>query len=177
MNFNKLNHETKEIIYNILVLRRTLGYKPFNFGFCSGIGRNSRKRIDKMNKKEKVKSFEDACAVLGIEPKLPDVSGLVEKHQKAIIAFYKLSVIVQALNEGWEPDFESVSQKKYYNHFVVGGSAYSNKYAGFASSPSYGFVSGVDVSLGSLLCFKRKKLAEYARDQFIDLYRDYLLFT
>ena len=42
---------------------------------------------------DRVKSFEDACQVLGISTNVPEVKGLPRKHQKAIIANYKLIVI------------------------------------------------------------------------------------
>ncbi len=50
-----------------------------------------------------VKSFEDACEILSIDPDLPDASMLPEKDGKSIIAYYKLTVIIRALNEGWVP--------------------------------------------------------------------------
>jgi hypothetical protein len=130
-----------------------------------------------MNIIEKIKSFEDACAVLSIEPNLPVVSGLVEKHKKSIIAFYKLCIIIQALNEGWEPDWKNLNQNKYYNYFLVGGSAFYGANAGFVGSYSADSPATTTAAFGSRLCFKSKKLAEYVRINFIELYKDYLLST
>lgn len=63
---------------------------------------------------DRVKSFEDACQVLGISTNVPEVKGLPRKHQKAIIANYKLIVIAEALNEGWKPNWQDSDEYKYY---------------------------------------------------------------
>src|SRR4051812_4470554 len=68
----------------------------------------------------KIKTFEDACQALGIDPtKLPDVSALPADQQEAIIAHYKLVIIAQALNEGWKPNWNDNSEWKYYPWFEV----------------------------------------------------------
>lgn len=69
---------------------------------------------------DKIKSFEDACKHLGLNPNdLPVVDMLPEKDRKSIIAFYKLTIIIRALNEGWEPDWSNWDEWKYYNWFYV----------------------------------------------------------
>lgn len=114
----------------------------------------------------KIKTFEDACQALGIDPaKLPDVSMLPEQDGKALLANYKLTIIARALNEGWTPDWDNNSWDKYYPWFWM--------------SSSRGFSLGVvgrgrvDSGVGSRLCYKSEELAEYAATQFIELYRDY----
>ena len=120
--------------------------------------------------KQKIKSFKDACRHLRLSTKLPEVGGLMQKHQNAVIAFYKLSVIISALNDGWEPDWNDYTQKKWINWF----SANSGSNAGFVTSTSYTSPSYTSASLGSRLCFKSQELAEYAAAEFLDLYNDYL---
>jgi hypothetical protein len=69
---------------------------------------------------ERVKTFEDACEVLGLNPEnLPIVENLPEKDRQSIVAYYKLTVIVRALNEGWKPDFSDHNQWKYWNYLWV----------------------------------------------------------
>ena len=69
---------------------------------------------------DKIKSFEDACKHLRLNPNdLPVVDMLPEKDRKSIIAFYKLTIIIRALNEGWEPDWSNWDECKYYNWFYV----------------------------------------------------------
>ncbi|WP_379963952.1 hypothetical protein [Epilithonimonas sp. UC225_85] len=123
-----------------------------------------------MNIIDKVKSFEDACQLLGIEPNLPEVSMLPENHQKAIIAHYKLVIIAQAINENWKPNWDNWNERKYYPWFDLEGSSSGS---GF----SYiGYVFWYTLSnVGSRLCFKTYQLAEYVGQTFIDLYKDYFL--
>jgi hypothetical protein len=120
---------------------------------------------------EKVKTFEDACAALGLDPKqLPAVDNLPEKDRRSIIAYYKLIIIIRALNEGWEPDFSDWNQWKYWNWFYVDGSAS----AGFAYAFANDAASNASTHFGSRLCFKTRERATYAREQFRDLYFEYL---
>lgn len=118
--------------------------------------------------RDKVKSFEDAYQFLGLDPKhLPVVDNLPEKDQTAIVAFYKLTIIIRALNEGWEPDWKNWNEYKYYNYF------YMRSASGFVCS--YTDCTGTSASIGSRLCFKSRELAEYALSQFKELYLQYLL--
>jgi hypothetical protein len=110
---------------------------------------------------EKVKSFEDACKVLGLDPEnLPIVENLPEKDRRSIIAYYKLIVISRALNEGWEPDFSDCKQRKYWNWYYIENGAL----AGFTYT---------DTVIGSRLCFKTSECATYASENFRDLYFEY----
>lgn len=126
-----------------------------------------------MNKEEikitdKVKTFEDACKVLGLDPKqLQVVDLLPEKDRKSIIAYYKLTVIIRALNEGWEPNWNDLDEYKYFNWFYLDS-------AGFGCADTNNAATHTDTPLGSRLCFKNDTLARYARVQFRDLYFEYL---
>jgi hypothetical protein len=119
---------------------------------------------------EKVKSFEDACQILGIESNIPQVEMLPENHQKAIIAHYKLVIIAQALNEGWKPNWDDDDEYKYYPWFDMEGSSSGS---GFSCD---GFVDWGSLSdVGSRLCFKSRELARYIGETFVDLYREYFV--
>lgn len=119
---------------------------------------------------EKVKSFADACQVLGIKTNLPEVSNLPEMHQKAIIAHYQLVIIAEALNEGWKPNWDNFDERKYYPWFDM---ELSSSGSGFSC---YGCGYRVAGSLvGSRLCFKTAELARYIGETFIELYRDYFV--
>lgn len=118
---------------------------------------------------DRVKSFEDACQVLGISTNVPEVKGLPRKHQKAIIANYKLIVIAEALNEGWKPNWQDSDEYKYYPWFDM-----SNP-AGVGCSYTYNAASYTGALLGSRLCLKNRELAIYFGQTFTDLFNDSLL--
>lgn len=118
---------------------------------------------------DRVKSFEDACQVLGISTNVPEVKGLPRKHQKAIIANYKLIVIAEALNEGWKPNWQDSDEYKYYPWFDM-----SNP-AGVGYSYTYYTASHTAANIGSRLCLKNRELAIYFGQTFTDLFNDSLL--
>lgn len=118
---------------------------------------------------DRVKSFEDACQVLGISTNVPEVKGLPRKHQKAIIANYKLIVIAEALNEGWKPNWQDSDEYKYYPWFDM-----SNP-AGVGFSYTYRTASATAADVGSRLCLKNRELAIYFGQTFTDLFNDSLL--
>lgn len=115
-----------------------------------------------------VKSYEDACQVLGITSELPDLSIVQdEKIRKSTAAFIKLSVIIKALNEGWEPDWNDRSQYKYYPCFYMDS-------AGLACANTDYAVTDTDASVGSRLGCKTDAMADYMKDTFRELYIDLL---
>lgn len=118
---------------------------------------------------DRVKSFEDACQVLGISTNVPEVKGLPRKHQKAIIANYKLIVIAEALNEGWKPNWQDSDEYKYYPWFDM-----SNP-AGVGYSLTNHAASFTNAIVGSRLCLKNRELAIYFGQTFTDLFNDSLL--
>lgn len=118
---------------------------------------------------DRVKSFEDACQVLGISTNVPEVKGLPRKHQKAIIANYKLIVIAEALNEGWKPNWQDSDEYKYYPWFDM-----SNP-AGVGFSYTNNAASTTSAHVGSRLCLKNRELAIYFGQTFTDLFNDSLL--
>lgn len=118
---------------------------------------------------KRVKSYADACAVLGIEPVNEEV--LVKLgFTKDEIAYRKLKTIAQALNEGWLPDWTDSNEYKYWPWFE-----FESNSAGFACAGTYYAVAMTDTSFGSRLCFKTRELATFAGKQFEDIYNDYLL--
>jgi hypothetical protein len=114
---------------------------------------------------KEIKTFEDACSKLGIEPVLPIVTMLPESNQKAVIANYKLDIIQQAINEDWKPDWSNWNQYKYYPWFERSSSG-----VGFSC---FGYYYGHSTStVGSRRVFPSSEIANYMGKQFIDLYND-----
>jgi len=120
-----------------------------------------RKIIDApVNITDRVKTFQDACNVLGITW---DGAPSVLK-QPDEVAYGQLKIIVGALNEGWTPDWNNNSEYKYYPWFKM----------------DRGFVLNdvdyhcTDTHVGSRLCFKNEQLAEYAAKQFLSIYKAFM---
>ena len=140
--------------------------------------------------RDRVKNFEDACTVLGIDPDEWKKRHLM--FDKDVLAYLKLRVISKALNEGWYPKFTE-DERRYYpwfyiitkeeydnlsaeekrrcvgrannNAYAVGGLVYA--YASLASSNSY-------ANYGARLAFSNYDLAVYAGKQFIDIWADFV---
>ena len=145
---------------------------------------------------ERIKTFEDAVDILGDEHQaVIDYYAIADKTcTEDILAFAKLRVIAEALNEGWKPKFDG-DECRYYPWFyiytkeeyekldedekkecrVVCRSSYSSVASGglvyaianYASSDSYSYY-------GSRLAFKTRELGEYCGKQFIDIWADFL---
>jgi hypothetical protein len=128
-----------------------------------------------MNKKQfkQITSFEDACQVLGIDTKLPDVSTFPEDMQKQIIAFYKLSIISKAISQEWVADFTNHDQYRWFPVFYIEKSE-SGK-AGVAARYSSNDLGLALSHYVSRLCYETEEISDYMADAFEDLYLDYLL--
>lgn len=75
-------------------------------------------------------------------------------------------VIAEALNEGWNPDWDNDDELKWRPWFWMSSPS------GFAfDDTSYGD-SNTYAGGGSRLCFKTDALADYAATQFIDIWKD-----
>lgn len=154
------------------------------------------KEIFAQDIKDKVKTFDDAVAILGNDNQaVIDYYAIADKTcTEDILAFAKLRVIAEALNEGWKPKFDGdecryypwfyiyskkeyeeldedekkecrVVGRSYLNAFAPGGVVYANAF--YASSRSY-------THSGSRLAFKTRELAEYCGKQFIDIWERFL---
>ena len=119
---------------------------------------------------DKIKFYEDACEMLKISPEINNPLTLSNKDKKSVIAYNQLIEIVRALNEGWEPDWSNSNETKWFCYFYLqktkdNPSGFRFNYA-FCCTLSY---------VPSRLCFRTRELAEYAGNQFIDLFRNYML--
>ena len=127
-----------------------------------------KKELLPLKIEDKVKTFEDACKILGVSSKLPDVSTFPVENQKHFIAQHKIITIIKALNEGWKPNWSNSSEDKYYPYFYQSPS-------GFGFSGAYCDFWNASTSVGSRLCLKTEKLALYVGKQFEDIYKDIIL--
>ena len=147
--------------------------------------------------KELVKTFADACNVLGENHPLvmeyKFISGTYDIMDD-LYAYLELRIICSALNEGWKPKFDE-NEQRYYPWFyiytkkeykeldedekkkccVVGRSSHSAVADdGVVYSVAYYTSSHSYANFGSRLAFKTRELAEYCGKQFIDIWANYL---
>jgi hypothetical protein len=80
---------------------------------------------------------------------------------------YIAELLCQALNEGWKPDWSDNNEYKYLPWFELAGSS------GFRFYDYDGWRT--TSAVGSRLCLKSADLAQYAGEQFTDLYKKFML--
>lgn len=115
-----------------------------------------------------VKSYEDACRVLGVEP-VDEQAMAAAGFRADEIARRKLETITAALNDGWKPDWNDTDQTKYVPWFwIKPRPGHTN--AGLACASTYYAPSSTFANFGSRLCFKNAAVARYAANQFTELY-------
>ncbi len=159
--------------------------------------------IDNRPITERVKTFEDACNILGENHPCViaytafehDVMAAVDSKEIADVAAYlKLRIIAAALNEGWKPEFAeneyrwypwfylytqeeiddmTEEKKKEISLLLWGGSAYDGSCCGLGCVLSWDAFSYSDARCGSRLAVKSEELAKYFGRQFIEIWADY----
>ena len=117
---------------------------------------------------KRVKSYSDACAVLGIEQLNEEVLAKLGFTPEEI-ARRKLATVVEALNEGWVPNWNDTNECKYYPWFYIQPNT-NGASAGLSCTYTDYAASGTDANIGSRLCLKTSALARYAGEQFTELY-------
>lgn len=130
--------------------------------------KNLRKIIEDSDKPknimDRVKSFEDACEVLGSNPDI-----FTEYDTDDEVAYKKLKVITRALNENWKKDWSNSNEYIYFPWFEMDKKPGS----GFDCSDYYRWPSFSIVS--ARLGFKSRELALYAAKQFEVIYHKYMV--
>jgi hypothetical protein len=117
---------------------------------------------------DRVKTVEDAIAILGEQPeniKMLLAYNGIDKDMIAAQTFIKLTLIARALNQDWKADWTNSNQTKWFPWFE--GSA-----SGFRFDVTYYVYTFA--SAPSRLCFASSELAAYAGKQFIELYNQFL---
>lgn len=158
------------------------------------------KEIFAQDIKDKVKTFEDAVAILGDEHPLVAQFRVIESSFKEadnnlhLFAYARLVIIAEALNEGWKPKFDGdecryypwfyIYTKKEYEELdedekkecrVVGRSyVIANANGGVVCAGANNASSYSSTNSGSRLAFKTRELAEYCGKQFIDIWEKFL---
>lgn len=123
---------------------------------------------------DRVKTYEDACKVLGVEP-INEQNAKAQGFRSDEIARRKLETIAAALNEGWKPDWNNTDQYKYYPYFYIQENAKGKGSAGLSCADASHAAANAAAHFGSRLCFYASRLARYAGNQFTDLYEQILI--
>ena len=108
---------------------------------------------------DRVKTFEDACAITGDDPG----EARFTAYEPDVNAYNKLRVIVKALNEGWTPDWNNSNERKWRPWFYLDNPGFRFDDSRYGNSTS---------TVGSRLCLKSEELCNYAAKQFLPLYKD-----
>lgn len=189
--FIKVKRDDLQGLYQVLTNYPTISKEQVQNEMHKVFGEDTFKPKDIM---ERVKTFEDACHELGIEPDkwLQDKAEL--GFEPDVIAYMKLRIICKALNEGWEPQFTE-DEWRYYPWFtlwtedelseksdewktdrhLISTGEYQTDYAGLVSAYSHLAPSNTDANVGSRLCLKSDTLAVYCGKQFINIWADFCL--
>ena len=149
---------------------------------------------------ERIKTLDDAVSELGEDnPAVKAYRSIkygyaiseTDPETADIMAYAALRVIVEALNEGWKPQFtkgewrwyawydlvspeqiEDMSEEEKCR--VVGRAVINaNAYGGLVYSYAYYVSATSSTYYGSRLAFKNEELAEYAAKQFGEIFADF----
>lgn len=127
-------------------------------------------------KVREVLSYEEACKIIGVNPKkLPLVSDIPVRHRKRIVADYKLSIIAEALRDKKKPNYNDTNEEKYFPYFRV--RANKAKPSGFGLSCDGHDLWRSGTTVGSRLCFQNADTARFFGCHFLKLHIDHQLFT
>lgn len=145
----------------------------------------------------RVRTFNDAIEELGEAHEAVkayrDIEWKLGKEHKDLLAYLKLRIITEALNEGWKPQFtggerrwyawyelltkeemDAMSDKEKEERRVVGRVVNNaNAYGGLVYSYAYYVSANSSTYYGSRLAFKNEELAEYAAKQFGEIFADF----
>ena len=156
--------------------------------------------VDNRPVTERIKTFEDACNELGEENVLVQAYRTAEFNTSGnqndvsdVVAYLKLRVIAEALNEGWEPKFtkdeyryypwfylyrqveiDNMDEKKKKKLWLFGGVSNAGAHCGLAVAGSGSTGSNSGAAFSARLAVKSEALAKYFGQQFIDIWADYL---
>lgn len=149
---------------------------------------------------ERIKTLDDAVSELGEDnPAVKAYRSIkygyaiseTDPETADIMAYAALRVIVEALNEGWKPQFtkgewrwyawydlvspeqiEDMSEEEKCR--VVGRASHNaNAHGGLVYSHAYNVSAHSHTYNGSRLAFKNEELAEYAAKQFGEIFADF----
>lgn len=128
-------------------------------------GRVEEVKVKEIKSYKDIRTFEDACLSIGIDPKQfhSENKNLTEDTY----AYEQLKVISKALNGGEHMDYSDEDEYKYYPWFNALGSSSGFSFIDYVYDYTVSYV-------GSRLTYKSREIAEYAGKTFLDIYNKYI---
>ena len=156
--------------------------------------------VDNRPVTERIKTFEDACNELGEENVLVQAYRTAEFNTSGnqndvsdVVAYLKLRVIAEALNEGWKPQFtkdeyrwypwfylytqeeiDKMDEERKKKLWLFGCSSLDGAACRIASASSLYAWSYSHAPFSARLAVKSEALAKYFGQQFTDIWSDYV---
>ncbi|GEM_PF-4772626 len=78
-----------------------------------------------------INSIETALKVTG--KIMPDFSGIPEDRRDRYMALFEMETIIEAINNGWVPDWEDTDQPKWRSWFWMSPSGFAFSYSDYVS--------------------------------------------
>lgn len=135
--------------------------------------------VFKSNVMDRVKTFEDACRELNIDPVKWLEENETNKMDAHVLAYLKLCIIAKALRGSWKPNWANTDEWKYYPWFkivpAVVGHANDGSGLGVSVLHSTGVASYSNALYGGALASETEEIAIYFGKQFAEIWKEYLL--
>ena len=135
--------------------------------------------VFKSNVMDRVKTFEDACRELNIDPVKWLEENETNKMDAHVLAYLKLCIIAKALRGSWKPNWANTDEWKYYPWFkivpAVVGFAYDGSKLGVSVLYSTYVASHSYAGCGGALASETEEIAIYFGKQFAEIWKEYLL--
>ena len=123
-----------------------------------------------MDKATVTDPYEQACVVLGIEPKAP-LLDRSNSDEVSIDAYGRLIICIRAKNaidgKPWVPVYDG-SERHYWPYFEKDDSGFGFSCTGYGYWYTY-------AGVGSRLEYRTRELAEEGAEEFKQLYNDYFI--
>lgn len=118
---------------------------------------------------QRIKTYEDACTELNIQPIPPRKPG-EQMRFKSMDAIYKMSVIVKALNGGKRLKVHDFEAERWYPTFCFSKPGLTFKFnKSVCERKEYNMLNG------TLFALRSKELSDYCGKQFIWLWKDIIV--
>jgi hypothetical protein len=114
-----------------------------------------------------LKTFDDCCRVCGTTEEIFEKKWAEIPVDFQTIAFERLKIINQAINQEWVPDHFNANQYKWAPYFRVSSSGLD------FSGSDYDY-DGANASVGFRLCFENEEKSNYAGKNFTKYFQEFI---